>query len=156
MSELSTIYIIGKGRPRCGTAKTLTEMKYPGERFIVCGNNDETLERYLANWGEEHVRVFDRYDEVKRADTMDNFGFDSMPSGACPVRNATAEISRRRGECRHRQFDDDCTGFQVFDAKTGKRPHCDGKKLAECMEDIAEFADWKRIVPKIISDEYQR
>lgn len=141
MSELSTIYIISKGRPQCRTAKTLTKMKYPGEWFIVCGNNDETLEQYLANWGEEHVKVFDWYDEVKHTDTMDNFGFDSMPSGACPVRNATAEISRRRGERRHWQFDDDYTGFQVFDAKTGKRPHCDGKKLAECMEAIAEFAD---------------
>lgn len=141
MSELSTIYIISKGRPQCRTAQTLTKMKYPGEWFIVCGNNDETLEQYLANWGEEHVKVFDWYDEVKRTDTMDNFGFGSMPSGACPVRNATAEISRRRGERRHWQFDDDYTGFQVFDAKTGKRPHCDGQKLAECMEAIAEFAD---------------
>lgn len=141
MSELSTIYIISKGRPQCRTAQTLTKMKYPGEWFIVCGNNDETLEQYLANWGEEHVKVFDWYDEVKHTDTMDNFGFDDMPSGACPVRNATAEISRRRGERRHWQFDDDYTGFQVFDAKTGKRPHCEGQKLAECMEDIAEFAD---------------
>lgn len=141
MSELSTIYIISKGRPQCRTAKTLTKMKYPGEWFIVCGNNDETLEQYLANWGEEHVKVFDWYEEVKRTDTMDNFGFGSMPSGACPVRNATAEISHRRGERRHWQLDDDYTGFQVFDAKTGKRPHCDGEKLAECMEAIAEFAD---------------
>ena len=141
MSELSTIYIISKGRPQCRTAKTLTKINYPGEWFIVCGNNDETLEQYLANWGEDHVKVFDWYDEVKRTDTMDNFGFDSMPSGACPVRNATAEISRRRCERRHWQFDDDYTGFQVFDDKTGKRPHCDGKRLAECMEAIAEFAD---------------
>lgn len=141
MSELSTIYIISKGRPQCHTAKTLQRIDYPGEWFIVCGNNDETLGQYLANWGEEHVKVFDWYDEVKRTDTMDNFGFDSMPSGACPVRNATAEISQRRGERRHWQLDDDYTGFQVFDAKTGKRPHCDGKELAEYMEAIAEFAD---------------
>ena len=86
MSELSTVYIISKGRPQCHTARTLERIDYPGEWFIVCGNNDETLEQYLANWGEEHVKVFDWYDEVKRTDTMDNFGFGSMPSGACPVR----------------------------------------------------------------------
>lgn len=141
MSELSTIYIISKGRPQCRTAKTLTKMKYPGEWFIVCGNNDETLEQYLANWGEEHVKVFDWYDEVKRTDTMDNFGFDSMPSGACPVRNATAEISRRRGERRHWQFDDDYTGFYGLDAKKHKNVRLDADEFMRRLEAIAGFAD---------------
>lgn len=43
MSEFSTIYIISKGRPQCHTAKTLQRIDCPGEWFIVCGNNDETL-----------------------------------------------------------------------------------------------------------------
>lgn len=141
MSELSTVYIISKGRPQCHTARTLERIEYPGEWFIVCGNNDETLEDYLRIWGQERVLVFDWYEQVKATDAMDGFGFDDMASGACPVRNAAAELSRMRGERRHWQLDDDYTGFQVFDGKTGKRPRCGGEQLAEAMERIARFAD---------------
>ena len=49
IEKLNTIYIISKGRPQCHTARTLTEMNYPGPWFIVCGNNDETLEEYKAD-----------------------------------------------------------------------------------------------------------
>lgn len=141
MSELSTVYIISKGRPQCHTARTLERIGYSGDWFIVCGNNDETLEQYLARWGSERVKVFDWYEQVKATDTMDAFGFEDMPSGAVPVRNATAEISRARGERRHWQLDDDYTGFQHFDGRTGKRPKCDGETLARMMERMAEFAD---------------
>lgn len=142
VSELSTIYIISKGRPQCHAARTLEKIKYPGEWFIVCGNNDETLEQYMARWGSERVKVFDWYEQVKSTDTMDNFGFGSMPSGAVPARNATAEISRARGERRHWQLDDDYTGFRTFDARTGSRPALnDGERVAAVMERIARFAD---------------
>ena len=97
---IDTIYIISKGRPKCTTAKTLEKIGYPGEWFIVCGNNDETLQEYRDMWG-ERVIVFDWYEEIKRTDTLDNFGFESMASGAVPVRNATCDIARSRGERRH-------------------------------------------------------
>ena len=141
LAKLNTVYIISKGRPQCWTACTLEKMGYPGEWFIVCGNNDETLPEYRELWG-ERVLVFDWYEQVKTTDPMDGFGFDTMASGACPVRNATAEISRRRGERRHWQLDDDYTGFQVYDGSTGKRPRIrDGRLLHDKMLELAEFAD---------------
>lgn len=85
---LNTIYIISKGRPQCKTAETLTRLNYPGQWFIVCGTNDETLPEYQKRWGEDRVLVFDWKDETTRTDTLDNFGFEVMPSGAVPVRNA--------------------------------------------------------------------
>lgn len=141
MSELNTVYIISKGRPQCHTARTLQKLDFPGEWFIVCGNNDETLPEYRELWG-ERVLVFDWYEQVKATDPMDGFGFDTMASGACPVRNATAEISRQRGERRHWQLDDDYTGFQVYDGSTGKRPRIrDGRLLHDKMLELAELAD---------------
>lgn len=139
--DINTIYIISKGRPKCTTAKTLTRLNYPGEWYIVCGNNDETLDEYKKLW-RDRVIVFDWFDEITRTDTLDNFGFESMPSGACPVRNATMEISHDRGELRHWQFDDDYTTFSKTFIKNGKPTNLsikDGKELEEILFLIAKF-----------------
>lgn len=130
---LNTIYIISKGRPQCTTAQTLTRMNYPGQWFIVCGTNDDTLPEYKEKWG-DHVLVFDWEDEITRTDTLDNFGFETMPSGAVPVRNATIRISGERGERRHWQFDDDYDHFLLTNANLHKK-----KSL---MEDAAKFEWW--------------
>lgn len=137
--KLNTVYIISKGRPWCKTAQTLVKMDYPGEWLIVCGNNDETLEQYRDNWG-EHVLVFDWYDEITRTDTLDNFGFDEMASGAVPVRNATCDIARERGELRHWQLDDDYVGFYHITPGTLKKHRMGGRELYDTLHEIAEFA----------------
>lgn len=137
--RVNTIYIISKGRPRCRTAQTLERIRYPGAWFIVCGNNDETLPQYQERWG-GRVLIFDWYDEITRTDTMDNFGFDGVPSGACPVRNATRRISEEREEARHWQFDDDYLGFTIWNRELGKNVMItDGATLYEAMLRIAEF-----------------
>lgn len=138
---LNTIYIISKGRPGCLTAQTLTKMNYPGAWFIVCGNNDETLPEYIKNWGKERILVFDWYEEITRTDTLDNFGFDKMPSGAVPVRNATIRISKERGERRHWQFDDDYRAFYLTNLDRKKHDRLDGRGLQWWMCRIAKFAD---------------
>lgn len=137
---LNTVYIISKGRPKCTTAQTLTKMGYPGDWFIVCGNNDETIDEYRKNWG-EHVLEFDWYDEITRTDTLDNFGFDDMPSGAVPVRNATCDIARARGEKRHWQLDDDYNHFYRVIPGTLKKERMDGEQLYEVLTEISEFAN---------------
>lgn len=140
MDELNGIYIISKGRPQCTTAKTLERMDYPGEWFIVCGNNDETLEEYQQRWG-DHVLVFDWYEEIKRTDTLDNFGFDTMASGAVPVRNATMRIAKERGARRHWQLDDDYNGFYRVTNGTLKKHRCDGQEFYDEMLKVAQWAD---------------
>lgn len=138
---LNTIYIISKGRPQCRTAATLVKINYPGEWFIVCGNNDETLPEYQKKWGKDRVLVFDWYKQIEETDTLDNFGFDTMPSGAVPVRNATIEISRARGERRHWQFDDDYNSFALTNANLVKKKTLTGERLQWWMCRIAKFAD---------------
>ena len=138
-SLLNTVYIISKGRPQCHTARTVERMGYPGEWFVVCGTNDETLPEYRERWG-DHVLTFDFDEQVGRTDPMDGFGFDVKASGAVPVRNATAEISRRRGELRHWQLDDDYTGFQLTDVREMRRPVIkDGAQFERVLARIARF-----------------
>ena len=50
---------------------------------------------FIADFETTSVRV---YEEIKKTDVMDNFGFEKMPSGAAPVRNAVFDFSRARGE----------------------------------------------------------
>lgn len=137
--KLATIYIISKGRPECKSAKTLTDMEYPGPWFIVCGTNDETLSEYIERWGKERVLVFDWAKQIQHTDVLDNFGFDSMPSGAAPVRNAVFDFSRARGELRHWQIDDDFTKFKLTKTDCKKKETLDGTKLYWWLRRIAQY-----------------
>lgn len=137
--KLNHIYIISKGRPQCKTAATLQKMDYPGEWHIVCGTNDDTLPEYMNNWG-GHVLVFDYEEEIKNTDTLDNFGFESKASGACPVRNATMKISRDREELRHWQFDDDYLDFRrINEDKTKMRKYDNGEEFEDWLFNLAKF-----------------
>lgn len=138
--SINTIYIISKGRPHCTTAETLTNMNYKGEWFIVCGNNDDTLNDYKAKWGNK-VLVFDWFEEVKRSDLLDNFGVEKMSSGAVPVRNAACKISKDRGELRHWQFDDDYNSFYTIRKELGKPKHrkLTGNEFERKLYSIAAF-----------------
>lgn len=138
--KLNTIYIISKGRPQCVTARALKRINYQGEWFIVCGNNDETIPEYQKKWGKDKVLIFDWYKEVEKTDFLDNFGVKNLSSGAAPVRNATMEISNKRGELRHWQFDDDYPGFIKFNKELRKNIRIqDGETLQFEMAKIAQF-----------------
>lgn len=140
--KIATIYIISKGRPQCTTAQTLVKMGYPGEWFIVCGNNDETLQQYIDKWGKDKVLVFDWYEQIKHTDVLDNFGFEKMASGAAPVRNAVFDFSRARGERRHWQMDDDFFVFRMISTTEKKNKKMDsGLLLYWWLVRIAKYAD---------------
>lgn len=139
IEKLATIYIISKGRPQCVTAQTLQKMEYPGEWFIVCGNNDETLPEYQQRWG-DRVLVFDWYEQIKHTDVLDNFGFENMPSGAAPVRNAVFDFSRARGELRHWQLDDDFTVFRLTNTERTKNKRLTGDLMYWWLGRMAKFA----------------
>jgi|TARA_R100001530_G_scaffold72021_1_gene50956 hypothetical protein len=143
--KINTIYIISKGRPSCRTAKTLTKMGYTGEWFIVCGNNDETIDEYKNNWGEDRILIFDWYNEVKKTDLLDNFGVEKMSSGAVPVRNATRTIAANRGEIRHWQFDDDYTAFYHIKDNKIKWHRLLGQNFENELYKLAEYADKSKL-----------
>lgn len=138
--KLNVIYIISKGRPQCRTARTLEKINYPGEWFIVCGTNDETVDEYRKNWGNDKILMFNWEEEVKHTDLMDNLGVEKYPSGAAPVRNAAMMLSHKRGEIRHWQLDDDYPQFVKFN-QTEKRNLSikDGKILQFELGKIAYF-----------------
>lgn len=132
---------MSKGRPQCVTARTLTEIDYQGEWFIVVGDNDETVEEYRKLWGDKII-VFPWLEYAEKSDLLDNFGLEDLPSGAVPARNAIRDISKQRGESRHWQFDDDFTCFKIADNDSKKMMKIeDGDVLEKALQNISEFAD---------------
>lgn len=138
--KFTTIYIISKGRPQCRSAVMLTEMRYPGNWFIVCGTNDETVGEYIERWGEDRVLIFDWEEEVQHTQLLDNFGVEKMGSGASPVRNAVIRISKERGELRHWQLDDDYEHFYISNPHNMTHKRVDGKMLFRWFNLLGRYA----------------
>ena len=140
---INTIYVMSKGRPDCVTAQMLTDIAYPGEWFIVCGDNDETYGEYVEKWGKGKVLLFDWARYVESTDLLDPFGVENgKPSGAAPARNAIHDISQKRGEKRHWQLDDDFPIFYDTDDKTGRKIRIeDGNRLYWYFNRLAEFGE---------------
>lgn len=51
------------------TLKTLEKCGYTGKWYIICDNEDKTLQDYYTNFGEENVIVFDKLAKSKEFDT---------------------------------------------------------------------------------------
>lgn len=134
----NTIYIMSKGRPQCHTARTLKNLGYKGEWFIVCGDNDELLDEYRNRWGDEKVLVFNWKKYFDKCDFMDN---TKSLAGAIPARNAIKDIAKKRGEIRHWQWDDDYTNFRWFDCDTLKWRNLNGYELEEKLQKLADFGE---------------
>ena len=142
-SLVNTIYIMSKGRPECLTAQMLSNTEYPGEWFIVCGDNDTSIPQYIERWGKDRIIVFNWKEWVDKTDLMDPFGVENgKPSGAAPARNAIHDISKNRGEKRHWQLDDDFPIFYDVDDNTGKKIRIeDGAILCKRMNRIAQYGE---------------
>lgn len=134
MDNINTIYIFSKGRPECITANTLNRIDYTGKWFICCQEDDETLNKYIENWGEEKVLTYDYYKYLPDVDLFDNFG-DNFWWGASPARNATIYLADSRNEKRFWFADDDIERF-LYNGKTVT----DGKLLEEKLYKIAKMS----------------
>ena len=140
MSEFNTMYIISKGRPNNYTANTLIDLNYKGEWYLVCGDNDETVDDYIENYGKDKVIIFDFDDEYEKNIFNDNFKKGTVPSGATPAHNACINISNKRGEKRHWQLDDDISSFQIRNPKNRRNVKVNGRTLEKYTSLVSEFA----------------
>ncbi len=103
------VLILAHGRPdRVHTIDTLLKIGYTGPWYLVVDNEDKTREEYVARFGEEHVRVFDKLEYFRRTDTAD---LTQERRVAVFARNACFDIAREMGYEYFVELDDDYTGF---------------------------------------------
>lgn len=102
------VFILTNGRPdNVLTYKTLRNKGYTGDIYLICDDEDKTLDQYKEKYGNE-VIVFSKSNYEGRFDKMDNFSGNKVIVYA---RNACYDIARSLGLDYFFEYEDDYTGI---------------------------------------------
>ena len=111
------VFIISHGRPdKVVTLRTLKRCGYTGPLFIVCDNEDKTIDQYRKNYGVDMVLVFDKLYYASLVDSCDNFQNRRTTTHA---RNACFDLAKERGFEYFLVLDDDYQGFRYTYSRNG-------------------------------------
>lgn len=123
MNKPFCVFIISHGRAdKVVTLRTLKRSGYTGPVFIVCDNEDKTIDQYSKNHGADIVLVFDKPHYASLVDSCDNFQNRRTTTHA---RNACFDLAKERGFEYFLVLDDDYTDFRYTHNRAGefKRVH---------------------------------
>jgi hypothetical protein len=99
------IFILTHGRPdNVKTTKTLLKAGYTGRICYIVDNEDNTVNRYIENFGKEKVFIFDKKEYADKVDEGNNFDERRTITHA---RNACFDIAEKIGVTYFMQLDDD-------------------------------------------------
>jgi len=140
------VFVISHGRPgNVITLKTLKKAGYSGPCFIVCDNEDETVDQYRKKHGEEKVVVFDKMLYAEMVDSCDNFQDRRTTTHA---RNACFDIAKEKGFDFFLVLDDDYQSIYLLkesDKNTTDRP------VENCLQTFQAVCKWLKNVEQIKS-----
>jgi len=99
------VFILTHGRPdNVKTYSTLKKCGYTGKIYFIVDNEDKTINKYVANYGEENVKVFDKKAMADSVDEGNNFDNRKVIIHA---RNACFKIAKEIAVKYFMQLDDD-------------------------------------------------
>lgn len=102
------VFILTHGRPdKVITYKTLRKRGYTGDIYLICDDEDKTIDQYKKNFGEK-VIVFSKSKYAGKFDKMDNFNGNKVIVYA---RNACYDIARNLGLDYFFEYEDDYKSF---------------------------------------------
>lgn len=102
------VFILTNGRPdNVITYKSLRSHGYTGPIYIVCDDEDKTLDQYRKHYGDS-VLIFNKEKIASTFDEGDNFG---DRRAIIYARNASFSLARSIGIKYFMQFDDDYSGY---------------------------------------------
>jgi hypothetical protein len=103
------VFILTHGRPdNIKTLSTLKKCGYTGKIYFIVDNEDKSISKYIKNFGEDKVKVFDKKQMADNIDEGNNFDERRTITHA---RNACFEIAKELGITYFIQLDDDYTAF---------------------------------------------
>jgi hypothetical protein len=112
MSEMIrkyAVFILTHGRPNSQkTLNLLRKCNYTGQIYLLCDDEDTTLEQYKQNYG-DIVLVFSKRDYYDKVDIMDNFPDNKTPVFA---RHACFDFAKQLDLDYFIMLDDDYTGIE--------------------------------------------
>lgn len=113
-----TVFILTHGRPdNVITYRTLKKQGYTGEVYFIVDNEDKTVDKYINNFGQDKVIMFDKKAESEKIDNGNNF--DDRRT-ILYARNICFKIARQLGKKYFIELDDDYTSFSFRYLEGGK------------------------------------
>ena len=111
MTKKFAVFILTHGRPHNQlTVKSLQDVGYTGDLYLVVDDQDESINEYIAVWGADKVIVFNKDYFIHNTDT----GLHTpIPKFAVFARNAIEHIAKEMGYKTFMMLDDDITKFRV-------------------------------------------
>lgn len=111
MTDRFAVFILTHGRPYNQlTVKSLQDVGYTGEWYLVLDDQDLTYREYLDEWGEDRIIVFNKTRFIQSTDT----GLHTpVPKFAVFARNAIEYIAKEMGYKTFMMLDDDITKFRI-------------------------------------------
>lgn len=105
MRDDFAVFILTHGRPdNIRTYKTLVNQGYTGKMFFILDNEDETICKYIENYGKDRVIIFDKAEIAKKVDTPD---LSEDKRTIVYARNACFDIAKKLNIRYFLQLDDD-------------------------------------------------
>ena len=129
-------FILCHGRPdNVPTYSTLLKRGYTGDIYIICDDEDKTLDGYIERFGDK-VKVFSKDAISREFDTM-----DTSENRACAVyaRNACWSIAKELGLDYYVQLDDDYSDIAIRVPEGEKLPLINHKNLDSIFNLYIEF-----------------
>lgn len=104
------VFILSHGRAdKMYTLKSLQKWNYTGDWYIICDDEDNTLEEYYNNFGKDKVIVINKREIAK---TFDSFDLSDNRKTIVYARNACFDIAKELGYEYFLELDDDYKEFQ--------------------------------------------
>jgi hypothetical protein len=105
MENNFAVFILTHGRPdNVKTYETLVKCGYTGKVYFIVDNEDKSISKYVQNYGEENVKVFNKKEMADSVDEGNNFDNTKVIIHA---RNACFKIAKDLGIKYFMQLDDD-------------------------------------------------
>lgn len=139
MRDDFAVFILSHGRPnKQVTLRTLNKRGYTGKWYIICDNEDKTIDQYYALYGKEHIYVFDKEEAARRTDTMDTL---TMRNSVVFARNMCHDIAKELGLTYFWELEDDYEEFRsrVWDGERCATIYC--TDLDSVIDAFIEFLD---------------
>ena len=111
MTKKFAVFILTHGRPNNQlTVKSLQDVGYTGEWYLVVDDQDNTFDEYVKVWGADRVILFNKDYFIRNTDT----GLHTpVPKFAVFARNAIEHIAKEMGYKTFMMLDDDITKFRI-------------------------------------------
>lgn len=120
------------------TIDSLLRANYTGQYYIVLGNDDPTIDKYINKYGKDKIIIFDKEEQAKLTDVCDNFNKRKVILYA---RNACFDIAKKLGYKYFLELDDDYTNFRYRYEKDGQFKTCYVREFDTLVDIMIDFLD---------------